>query len=111
MTLVLVTRNRIPEHIYESWNTQPIVAGSDSECDSDEDHLPSETGSIGNLDISRTASGNPELAGSLLELDLSDSDEPVSIRAGRLRNDLKGKGRMRSVGMGNPGPAAAGRST
>lgn len=30
---VLVTRNRIPDDIYESWNTQPVIAGSDSEDD------------------------------------------------------------------------------
>jgi hypothetical protein len=28
-----VTRNWILDDIYESWNTQPVIVGSDSECD------------------------------------------------------------------------------
>jgi hypothetical protein len=47
--LSLILISGIPDDVYENWNTQPIVAGSDSEhnCDSDVE-LRSETESVGN---------------------------------------------------------------
>jgi len=90
LIFILVTRNRIPDAEYESWNTQPIVAGSDSECDSDGDSLEaeplSEADSTGN-----DADHNPNLASSLMELELSDSEQPWNAR------DRKGKGRLMTV--------------
>ncbi|KAG1851934.1 hypothetical protein F4604DRAFT_1686755 [Suillus subluteus] len=76
--LWFVTRNRIPDTVYESWNTQPIIAGSDSEGDGDSSELFSDIDSIRD-----DANHNPELASSLMEMDLSDS--------GDIHVDYKGK--------------------
>ncbi|KAG1723232.1 hypothetical protein EDB19DRAFT_1834697 [Suillus lakei] len=68
--------NHIPDSVYESWNTQPIIAGSDSEGDSDS----SEVELLSDVDSVRdNADHNPELASSLMEMELSDS---VDIRTG-----------------------------
>jgi hypothetical protein len=97
LILVLVTRNRIPDTVYESWNTQPIVAGSDSEgdCNGSEVELFSDVDSIGD-DVD---DHNPELASSLMEMELSDSGD---------NHDRKGKGVLRTIetpkiAMGNGG--------
>ncbi|KAG2067318.1 hypothetical protein BDR04DRAFT_1159261 [Suillus decipiens] len=67
--------------LYESWNTQPIVAGSDSEGDPDS----SEVELLSDMDSVRDdANHNPELASSLMEMELSDS--------GDVHADYKGKG-------------------
>jgi hypothetical protein len=68
--------------VYESWNTQPIIAGSDSEGDGDNSELFSDVDSIRD-----DADHNPELASSLMEMDLSDS--------GDIHTDYKGKGKQR----------------
>ncbi|KAG1757918.1 hypothetical protein EDB19DRAFT_1901407 [Suillus lakei] len=82
--LWFVTRNHIPDSVYESWNTQPIIAGSDSEGDSDS----SEVELLSDVDSVRdNADHNPELASSLMEMELSDS---VDIRTG-----YKGKGKLK----------------
>ncbi|KAG0696814.1 hypothetical protein DFH29DRAFT_1071949 [Suillus ampliporus] len=90
--LWFVTRNRIPDDIYESWNTQPIVAGSDSERDdcSDCDVLLSNTDSP---DDSVGFKSDNELASSLMELDMT-SDTDVK--------DLKGKGKMKAALVRSP---------
>ncbi|KAG1731248.1 hypothetical protein EDD22DRAFT_928259 [Suillus occidentalis] len=82
--LWFVTRNRIPQRVYESWNTQPVIAGSDSEVDDDgsEMELLSDVDSIGD-----DANHNPELASSLMEMELSDS--------GDFHTDYKGKGKLK----------------
>ncbi|KAG2123626.1 hypothetical protein BD769DRAFT_1669831 [Suillus cothurnatus] len=80
--LWFVTRNHIPDTVYESWNTQPIIAGSDFEGDSDNSELFSDVDSIRD-----DADHNPELASSLMEMDLSDS--------GDIHTDYKGKGKQR----------------
>ncbi|KAG2124927.1 hypothetical protein BD769DRAFT_1669082 [Suillus cothurnatus] len=84
--LWFVTRNRIPDTVYESWNTQPIVAGSDSEgdCNGSEVELFSDVDSIGD-DVD---DHNPELASSLMEMELSDSGD---------NHDRKGKGVLRTI--------------
>ncbi|KAG2052898.1 hypothetical protein BDR06DRAFT_1009030 [Suillus hirtellus] len=79
--LWFVTRNRIPDTVYESWNTQPIIAGSDSEGDGDSSELFSNIDSIRD-DVDH----NPKLASSLMEMDLSNS--------GDIHMDYKGKGKM-----------------
>ncbi|OJA13124.1 hypothetical protein AZE42_07522 [Rhizopogon vesiculosus] len=65
----------IPDAEYESWNTQPIVAGSDPEHDGDNSEVEplSEVDSIGN-----DADHNPELASSLMKLELSDSEQMLA---------------------------------
>lgn len=85
--LWFVTRNRIPDDIYESWNTQPVVAGSDSERDdcSDRDVLFSDTDSP---DDSVSNKSDNELASSLMELDMTSETEV---------KDLKGKGKMKAA--------------
>ena len=85
LILVLVTRKRIPDAVYESWNTQPIVAGSDSEGDGNgsEVELLSDMDSIGD-----DADHNPELANSLMEMELTDSEDSRNV------HDRKGKGRL-----------------
>ncbi|KAG1741955.1 hypothetical protein EDB19DRAFT_1907735 [Suillus lakei] len=90
--LWFVTRNRIPDDIYESWNTQPIVAGSDSERDdcSDCDVLLSDTDSP---DDSAGCKSDNDLASSLMELDMT-SDTDVK--------DPKGKGKMKAAPAGSP---------
>ncbi|KAG2065986.1 hypothetical protein BDR04DRAFT_1160781 [Suillus decipiens] len=79
--LWFVTRNHIPDTVYESWNTQPIIAGSDSEGDPDS----SEVELLSDMDSIRDdADHNPELASSLMEMELSDS--------GDVHANYKGKG-------------------
>lgn len=80
--------------MYESWNSQPIIAGSDSEGDGDSSELFSDIDSIRD-DVDH----NPELASSLMEMDLSDS--------GDIHADYKGKGTMRILKT----PMVNGRST
>ncbi|KAG1884623.1 hypothetical protein F4604DRAFT_1919071 [Suillus subluteus] len=80
--LWFVTRNCIPDTVYESWNTQPIIAGSDSEGNGDSSELFSDIDSIRD-----DANHNPELASSLMEMDLSDS--------GDIHTNYKGKGKLR----------------
>jgi hypothetical protein len=88
----LVTRNRIPDEIYESWNTQPVVAGSDLEHDdcSDHDVLFSDTDS---LDDSVGNKSDNELASSLMELDMASETEV---------KDLIGKGKMKAAPARSP---------
>ncbi|KAG2067600.1 hypothetical protein BDR04DRAFT_1212119 [Suillus decipiens] len=67
--------------LYESWNTQPIIAGSDSEGDADS----SEAELLSGMDSIRDdADHNPKLASSLMEMELSDS--------GDIHANYKGKG-------------------
>ncbi|KAG1865887.1 hypothetical protein DFJ58DRAFT_770651 [Suillus subalutaceus] len=76
--LWFVTRNRIPDDIYESWNTQPVIAGSDSECD-ESDQLFSDT------DGSVADKSDNELASSLMELDLTDVKVKDSNPKGKMK--------------------------
>ncbi|KAG2110886.1 uncharacterized protein F5147DRAFT_651592 [Suillus discolor] len=73
--------NHIPDTVYESWNTQPIIAGSDSKNNGDSSELFSDIDSIRD-DVNH----NPELASSLMEMDLSDS--------GDIHTDYKGKAKQ-----------------
>jgi hypothetical protein len=73
-----VTRNRIPDDIYESWNTQPVIAGSDSERD-ESDQLFSDT------DGSVADKSDNELASSLIELDLTDVKVKDSNPKGKMK--------------------------
>ncbi|KAG1857220.1 hypothetical protein C8R48DRAFT_835174 [Suillus tomentosus] len=82
--LWFVTRNRIPDNVYESWNTQPVVAGSDSEHDDCSDVLLSDVDSLNDSFISKS---DNELASSLMELELTDAEA----------EDPKGKGKMKVV--------------
>ncbi|KAG1855617.1 hypothetical protein F4604DRAFT_1932264 [Suillus subluteus] len=82
--LWFVTRNRIPDDIYESWNTQPVIAGSDSEHDDCSDVLLSDMDSLNDSFISKS---DNELASSLMELELTDAEV----------EDPKGKGKMKVV--------------
>ncbi|OAX31897.1 hypothetical protein K503DRAFT_860569 [Rhizopogon vinicolor AM-OR11-026] len=85
--LWFVTRNHIPHLVYESWNTQPIIAGSDSDCEVNSDLEFSELESTGDDE-----DNNSKLASSLMVLDLSDSEEPQT----RDICDAKVKGKSRS---------------
>jgi hypothetical protein len=85
--LALVTRNWIPDSIYESWNTQPVIAGSDSERDDCNDILLSDT------DDSVSIKSDNDLASSLMELDMS-SDSDVK--------DPKGKGKAKAAPARTP---------
>ncbi|KAG2105412.1 hypothetical protein BD769DRAFT_1676048 [Suillus cothurnatus] len=85
--LWFVTRNRIPDSIYESWNTQPVIAGSDSERDDCNDILLSDT------DDSVSIKSDNDLASSLMELDMS-SDSDVK--------DPKGKGKAKAAPARTP---------
>jgi hypothetical protein len=80
---MLVTRNRIPDRVYESWNTQPVIVGSDSEADDD----GSEMELLSDDSIGDDANHNPELASSLMEMELSDSGDFLA--------DYKGKGKLK----------------
>ncbi|KAG1844109.1 hypothetical protein C8R48DRAFT_818693 [Suillus tomentosus] len=80
----VITRNRIPDNVYELWNTQPVVAGSDSEHDDCSDVLLSDVDSLNDLFISKS---DNELASSLMELELTDAEA----------EDPKGKGKMKVV--------------
>ncbi|KAG1863029.1 hypothetical protein F4604DRAFT_1929212 [Suillus subluteus] len=82
--LWFVTWNRIPDDIYESWNTQPVIAGSDSEHDDCSDVLLSDVDSLNDSFISKS---DNELASSLMELELTDAEV----------EDPKGKGKMKVV--------------
>ncbi|KAG1895798.1 uncharacterized protein F5891DRAFT_1193808 [Suillus fuscotomentosus] len=82
--LWFVTRNWIPDNVYESWNTQPVVAGSDSEHDDCSDVLLSDVDSLNDSFISKS---DNELASSLMELELTDAEV----------EDPKGKGKMKVV--------------
>ncbi|KAG1884086.1 hypothetical protein F4604DRAFT_1919907 [Suillus subluteus] len=82
--LWFVTRNRIPDDIYESWNTQPVIAGSDSEHNDCSDVLLSDVDSLNDSFISKS---DNELASSLMELELTDAEV----------EDPKGKGKMKVV--------------
>jgi hypothetical protein len=73
---MLVTRNRIPDRVYESWNTQPVILGSEMELLSDD--------SIGD-----DANHNPELVSSLMEMEMELSD------CGNFLADYKGKGKLK----------------
>ncbi|KAG1844627.1 hypothetical protein DFJ58DRAFT_843957 [Suillus subalutaceus] len=44
--LWFVTRNQVPENVYESWNTQPIIAGSDSKHDCSDQLLSNTDSSV-----------------------------------------------------------------
>ncbi|KAG1830705.1 hypothetical protein DFJ58DRAFT_736885 [Suillus subalutaceus] len=85
--LWFVTRNQIPDSIYEFWNTQPVIAGSDSECDNGNDMLLSDT------DDSVSIKSDNDLASSLMELDMS-SDLDVK--------DPKGKGKAKVAPARSP---------
>lgn len=84
LTIPSVTRNRIPDNVYESWNTQPVVAGSDSEHDDCSDVLLSD---VDSLNDSFSSKSDNELASSLMELELTDAEV----------EDPKGKGKMKVV--------------
>ncbi|KAG2336493.1 hypothetical protein BDR05DRAFT_1005821 [Suillus weaverae] len=72
-------RNWIPDDIYKSWNTQPVIAGSDSKHDGS-DQLFSD------MDSSAADKSDNKLASSLMELDLTD----VKVK------DLNPKGKMKA---------------
>ncbi|KAG1847640.1 hypothetical protein DFJ58DRAFT_746949 [Suillus subalutaceus] len=82
--LWFVTWNRIPDDIYESWNTQPVIDGSDSEHDDCSDVLLSDMDSLNDSFISKS---DNELASSLMEVELTDAEV----------KDPKGKGKMKVV--------------
>jgi hypothetical protein len=73
-----VTRNQIPDDIYESWNTQPVIAGSDSKHD-ESDQLFSDT------DGSAADKSDNELTSSLMELDLTDVKFKDSNPKGKMK--------------------------
>ncbi|KAG2066114.1 hypothetical protein BDR04DRAFT_1121394 [Suillus decipiens] len=87
--LWFVTRNRVPEDVYESWNMEPIIAGLDSEHDCTDQLLS-------NMDSSAHGKSDNEFTSSLMELDLtddevkhSDSKGKVKARSPRRTNHLK----------------------
>ncbi|KAG2357105.1 hypothetical protein BDR07DRAFT_1380351 [Suillus spraguei] len=71
-------RNRIPDDVYESWNTQPVIAGSDSKHDGS-DQLLSDT------DSSAIDKSDNEIASSLMELDLTDGEVKDSDPKGKMK--------------------------
>ncbi|KAG2108925.1 uncharacterized protein F5147DRAFT_773256 [Suillus discolor] len=76
--LWFVTRNQIPDDVYESWNTQSVIAGSDSEHDGS-DQLLSYT------DSSAVDKSDNKLASSLMELDLTDAKVKDSDPKGKMK--------------------------
>ncbi|KAG1855820.1 hypothetical protein C8R48DRAFT_776189 [Suillus tomentosus] len=98
--LWFVMRNQIPDDIYESWNTQPIVAGSDSKHDdcSDCEVLFSDTDS---LDDSVGNKSDNELVSALMELDMTSETEV---------KDLIGKGKMKAAPARSPARSRNGKS-
>ncbi|KAG2366748.1 hypothetical protein BDR07DRAFT_1373458 [Suillus spraguei] len=79
--LWFVTRNQVPEDVYESWNMQPIIAGSDSEHDCSDQLLS-------NTDSSVHGKSDNELASSLMELDLTDDKVKHSVPKGKMKARL-----------------------
>lgn len=77
--LALVITNWIPNSIYESWNTQSVIAGSDFDCDDYNDIL------LSNTDDSVNIKSNNNLASLLMELNMSlDSDIKVPKSKGKV---------------------------
>jgi len=87
LIIALVTRNRIPDGVYESWNTQPVIAGSDSECDDCSDVTDGLLSDVDSLNDSLLYKSDNELASSLMELDLTDTEV----------KDPKGKGKTKAA--------------
>ncbi|KAG1864794.1 hypothetical protein F4604DRAFT_1928594 [Suillus subluteus] len=83
--------NRIPDTVYKSWNTQPIIASSDSEGNGDSSELFSDMDSIRD-----DADHNPELASSLMEMELSDSGDIHADYQGKVNSDKKADNRVSS---------------
>ncbi|KAG1722194.1 hypothetical protein EDB19DRAFT_1916807 [Suillus lakei] len=102
--LWFVTRNQIPDNVYESWNTQPIIAGSDSKCDCS-DALLSDTDSLDNSVVDKS---NNELASSLMELDLTDVEVKDSDPKGKMKaRSPKRTNRMKRVLSPDQSPSDA----
>ncbi|KAG1734514.1 hypothetical protein EDB19DRAFT_1830584 [Suillus lakei] len=98
--------NRIPDNVYESWNTQPIIAGSDSKRDCS-DALLSDTDSLDNSVVDKS---NNELASSLMELDLTDVEVKDSDPKGKMKaRSLKRTNRMKRVLSPDQSPSDATR--
>ncbi|KAH0836635.1 hypothetical protein J3R83DRAFT_8353 [Lanmaoa asiatica] len=79
--LWFVTRNSIPDDVYESWNTQPAIIGSDSEIEIFDEDSFSDTGGKQAEDIisikgsATDSSDDMELTSSMFELNLNLRDE------------------------------------
>ncbi|KAG1719499.1 uncharacterized protein EDB91DRAFT_1267913 [Suillus paluster] len=107
--LWFVTRNRIPDSVYESWNTQPVIAGSDSERDDCNDILLSDT------DDSVSIKSDNDLASSLMELDMSsdlDVKDPKGkgkAKAAPTRSPMRSRNAKRSHTLLSPSPSEATR--
>ncbi|KAI6035711.1 hypothetical protein EDC04DRAFT_2191826 [Pisolithus marmoratus] len=83
--LWFVTRSRVPVEIYESWNTQPTIVGSDSDLDGENSVLVLSDTDSNDSDV------NNKLSSSMVGLELDKVSPPVTPPGNQLAG---GRGKL-----------------